>query len=169
MKLAVAVVMMVLLVNVESSESQEPQEPQEPRRAVHAQESDDSPQQIEELTKEERAIEYFSKHFSDEGVAYLMGTMKQESGLDPQAVGDNGTAFGLYQWRFERRQGKPSDFDGQVRFAVKEMQRDSLSRGVYETLQGSDERAIKSALDRWIRYEHKGARYEYARQYLSEM
>lgn len=33
-----------------------------------------------------------------------MGSMKQESEFDPNAVGDNGKAFGLYQWREARQE-----------------------------------------------------------------
>lgn len=48
---------------------------------------------------------YKSKGFSDTGAAYMVGNLLQESGLNPSAVGDNGKAFGLAQWRVDQASG----------------------------------------------------------------
>jgi hypothetical protein len=63
--------------------------------------------------------------------AGIVGSLYQESGFNPKAVGDNGTAYGMGQWRndraaglgqFAQQQGKaPTDPDVQLAFLVHEM------------------------------------------------
>lgn len=65
------------------------------------------------------------------GAAGVVGGLYQESGFNPSAVGDNGTATGMGQWRLDRRdkllqfaqaQGKPAtDQNLQLDFLVNEM------------------------------------------------
>lgn len=64
--------------------------------------------------------------------AGIVGNLKHESaGMNPRALGDNGTAFGLAQWRGDRRENlegfarargvEAADFDAQVDFVAHEL------------------------------------------------
>jgi hypothetical protein len=65
-------------------------------------------------------------------VAGIIGNLQHESSLDPNAVGDNGTSFGLAQWRGDRlnalhdfaaKNGSdPADIPTQIGFLHKELQ-----------------------------------------------
>jgi hypothetical protein len=65
-------------------------------------------------------------------VAGIIGNLQHESSLDPNAVGDNGTSFGLAQWHADRwdalknfaakNGGDPSDVSTQVNFLHNELQ-----------------------------------------------
>lgn len=116
---------------------------------------------------------YLSKGLSPQGAAYLVGNFVQESGLDPNAKGDkdkngNYTAFGLAQWRGNRRKGMPSDFMGQLGFALEEMQRDTPS--LLPTLKNPNAsiETIKRELKKWERYGIEGNRYGYGAQILKD-
>lgn len=51
---------------------------------------------------EEHIAYMMQKGWSRGQAAAIVGNLQQESGLNTEAVGDNGTAFGLAQWRGER-------------------------------------------------------------------
>jgi hypothetical protein len=65
-------------------------------------------------------------------IAGIIGNLQHESSLDPNAVGDNGTSFGLAQWHADRwdalknfaaKNGSdPSDVSTQVNFLHNELQ-----------------------------------------------
>lgn len=88
---------------------------------------------LDELARRrEEAFNYFqSQGWSPEQAAGILGNLQQESNLRPNAVGDNGTAFGIAQWRGPRRQGletfakgagsDPGDFSTQLQFIQNEL------------------------------------------------
>jgi Phage tail lysozyme len=52
------------------------------------------------------AMEWMQKHgYTVPQAAAMVGHGTQESGLDPNATGDNGTAKGVFQWRGDRLAG----------------------------------------------------------------
>lgn len=70
--------------------------------------------------------------FSDEGVAALMVNASRESGFNPNAQGDSGTSYGLFQWHNDRKQnlfdfanerfgGRYYAVDTQVAFLIHEL------------------------------------------------
>lgn len=59
----------------------------------------------------------FNKKFS----AAMVGGLIQESGLNPNAVGDNGTSFGIAQWHNGRAKGLPASLEGQTQFLINEL------------------------------------------------
>lgn len=108
---------------------------------------------------------YLSQGFTPAATAYLMGTIRQESGFRPNAIGDGGLAHGIFQWHPNRRWDMPNDLLGQLHFSVKEMDRDTP--GTVQTLKNSnDPNVVASTIKRWIRYGHAGSRYIFAEQYL---
>jgi hypothetical protein len=83
---------------------------------------------------------YMNKGYTREQAAGIVGNLVQESGIQPTgAVGDNGTAFGIAQWRGERfselkrfaaSQGKSwEDLDTQLAFVDIELQNRENSAG----------------------------------------
>lgn len=116
---------------------------------------------------------YLSQGLSQQGAAYLVGALLQESGLDPNAVGDQGTARGLAQWRGERQRGMPADFHGQLAFVLTEMNRDPQSRQarVLETLRNPNASVeeVRRALKIYERYGVAGRRYEYGEELLQRL
>lgn len=75
---------------------------------------------------------FMSKGYTPEQAAGIVGNLIHESGMDPNAVGDNGTSLGIAQFHKERRaaleafakeRGKPaSDFQTQLEFVEHELQ-----------------------------------------------
>jgi hypothetical protein len=69
------------------------------------------------------AFEYWlKKGYAPHQAAALAGQAQWESGGNPTAVGDSGTAFGSFQWRGDRRQrlnatADPKSIPGQLDFA----------------------------------------------------
>lgn len=112
--------------------------------------------------KIEYAVDYYlSEGLTVNGTAYLVGSLAWESGLDPNAVGDGGKAKGLNQWWKPRREGMPDTFEGQLEWALDEMERDSP--GTLEVLKtANDEDEIKQAIRQWTRWGIQGKRWEYA-------
>ncbi len=106
--------------------------------------------------------------------AYMTGNFIQESSLNPSvAPGDNGTAHGLIQWRFERVEGMPKDdLYGQIDFALTvEMPRHYNGKDLVPLLRDpnvSDETLQREFKD-WILWGHEGERFEYAQQILNEL
>jgi len=49
------------------------------------------------------AYNYFLPEYGSAGSAAIVGNLFGESGLNPNAVGDNGTALGIAQWRGSRQ------------------------------------------------------------------
>ncbi len=113
---------------------------------------------------------YLSKGLSVQGATYLVGNLIQESRLDPNAVGDGGSAKGLAQWHPDRRYDMPSDFKGQLEFTLKEMERDSPGR-VLSVLKNpkASVSEVKNALKSWERYGVEGARYQYGAELYSKV
>jgi len=76
-----------------------------------------------------KIISFFtSKGLSPEQAAGIGGNLYQESKLNPQVYGDNGTAYGIAQWRGSRlkqlQKLQPRNwktFDGQLNFIWKEL------------------------------------------------
>lgn len=121
--------------------------------------------------REQQAINYFlSQGFTPTATAYLVGSLKWESGFDPARSGDGGKALGLNQWWPDRRVGMPATFEGQLQWVIKDMQSDSMSKGVLQTMQTSnDAAAVKAAIEQWTRWGVLGDRWVYAEQILSNM
>lgn len=116
---------------------------------------------------------YINEGLSPQGAAYLTGSLIQESRLNPNATGDNGTAFGVNQWRFERREGMPNDLMGQVDFALDEMDRDGIARQnrVSQTLRdpNASVQDVQRAIERWTRWGHLGDRWNYGAQLYRQL
>lgn len=91
-----------------------------------------------------------SKGLHPTGAAAMLGNVKQESGYNPGAVGDNGKSFGLFQWQKDRRVnleqeanklGKPvADPYVQMDFALKEL--GGMPQLLAALQQGGDPRAL---------------------------
>lgn len=85
--------------------------------------------------------------FSDHAIAGIIANLHHESGGDPEAVGDNGSSFGLGQWHddrarnlmeFAKAQGmNPRTADAQHAFLIHELQSDEY-RGLVETMNRAD-------------------------------
>lgn len=107
------------------------------------------------------ALDYYQKQgYSLEQAAGIVGNLIQESGLDPNvAPGDNGTAFGLAQWRGERfnrlkrfaaSRGKPwQDFETQLAFVDAELQ--THETAAYQRLKNA--KTVDEATAAFIGYE----------------
>lgn len=112
------------------------------------------------------AIRFFQdKGLTNVGVAYLVGNFISESGLRPNATGDNGLALGIAQWHPERRVGLPESLEGQLEFAWREIQAYPLKSAVY----GTDEGFLMSAIRRYEGYSVEGNRFGYAKQLMKEL
>lgn len=79
-----------------------------------------------------KALEFFiNKGLSTYAAAGIVGNLMQESRLKTDAVGDNGSAYGIAQWRLDRRKGLEkfakdrgtdiSDFDTQLEYVWHEL------------------------------------------------
>lgn len=120
----------------------------------------------------QRALEfYLSQGFTNKGAAAIVGNMIQESSMDAGAeANDQGVGYaasnGLIQWTFERKEGMPPDFEGQLQFALVEMERDAGGSGLRQVLSdpNATDAQVRSAVERWIRWEHEGSRWTYAEQ-----
>lgn len=99
--------------------------------------------------------------FSPIQAAVLAGNIQQESGFNPAAVNQGEGAFGLLQWRLDRRQGleklaaergvSPSDIPTQLDFIKQEMGgREAKNAAPF--LAAGDLESANSALKRFIRY-----------------
>lgn len=121
---------------------------------------------------------YKSKGFSDTGAAYMVGNLLQESGLNPGAVGDNGKAFGLAQWRVDAAAGarwlgylnwaktnnkQPGDFYAQLEYTIVEGQK--YNAGL-TSMKGSDKNAHKNFIRGYEGYSVEGNRFGFAEDIL---
>ena len=60
-----------------------------------------------------QAITFFKNQgFPDTSVAGIIGNLLVESGLNTNALGDNGTAYGIAQWRFDRQDKLKKKYPG---------------------------------------------------------
>lgn len=121
--------------------------------------------------RQQLAINYFlDQGFTPTATAYLVGSLKWESGLNPMASGDGGKALGLNQWWPDRRVGMPNTFEGQLAWVIHDMEADTASSGILEVMRNSSEaNAIKTALQAWTRWGVLGDRWVYAEKILSTM
>lgn len=109
-----------------------------------------------------------AKGLSKQGAAYLTGNFIAENYLSPDGCnGDGGTACGLGQWRFGRKEGMPPELIPQLDWAIDvEMPRDD-SRGGGHNLHNviKDPNAtpaqLLAALKGWERYGLEGNRSVY--------
>ncbi len=103
---------------------------------------------------------FMDKGYTREQAAGIVGNLIAESGMDPSgAVGDQGTAFGLAQWRKERfdrlksfanQQGKDwKDFDTQIDFIDYELK--NYETSAYQNLQNAQ--TVDEATAAFIGYE----------------
>lgn len=121
---------------------------------------------------------YKSKGFSDSGAAYMVGNLLQESGLRPNAVGDNGKAFGLAQWRIDAASGarwlaykkwaqangkQEGDFYAQLEYTIVEGQK--YNAGL-TSMKGNDKNAHKRFVKGYEGYSVEGNRFGYAEEIL---
>lgn len=94
---------------------------------------------------EQRAMQFLiEKGLTPNQAAGIVGNLVVESNMNTQALGDNGTAYGLAQWRFDRQDAlrafarqrgtEASDFDTQMEFLWKEAQ----ERGDLDLVRGQD-------------------------------
>ena len=128
----------------------------------------------------EQIFDYLSSKYklSDKVIAGIMGNMYQESKFDVNAVGDNGSSFGLCQWHFERKDAlaayaqnngmSPSDYRAQCDYLMYELRNgygDLLNR--MDKASNEAEAAVLFS-DEFERPEKgtEGARAEYARQIM---
>jgi TP901 family phage tail tape measure protein len=94
---------------------------------------------------EQRAMQFLmQKGLTANQAAGIVGNLVVESNMNTQALGDNGSAYGLGQWRFDRQDAlrsfargrgtEASDFDTQMEFLWKEAQ----ERGDLDAVRGQD-------------------------------
>lgn len=99
--------------------------------------------------------------FSPIQAAVLAGNIQQESSFNPAALNPNEGAFGLLQWRLDRRQAleklaaergvSPSDIPTQLDFIKHEMG-GAEARNAAPFLAAGDMASANAALKRFIRY-----------------
>jgi len=101
-------------------------------------------------TLAKRIVNYFvKKGLSPEQASGIAGNLYQESSFNPTIVGDNGTAFGLAQWRGSRlaelRRSTPNwrTIDGQINFIWKELNStENRTLGMLKTARTPEEAAV---------------------------
>lgn len=121
---------------------------------------------------------YKDKGLSDEGAAYMVGNLLQESGLRTDAVGDNGKAFGLAQWRIDEASGArwkaylkwaeqnkkdPGDFYAQLEYTM--VEGETYNKGL-TALKGNDKAAIMRFIKGYEGYSEEGSRFGYGEDIL---
>lgn len=107
----------------------------------------------------QQALQFFmDRGYSRTAAAGIVGRLGTESGLDPMVrPGDQGSAFGLAQWRFDRwngmkdfaaSQGK-SEFDFETQLAYVDHELRTKETGAYQKLQtaGTVEDAVAAMMD----------------------
>lgn len=124
---------------------------------------------------------YKEKGLSDEGAAYMVGNLLQESGLRTDAVGDNGKAFGLAQWRIDEASGArwkgymkwakengkdPGDFYSQLEYTL--VEGETYNKGL-TTLKGNDKEAIMRYIKAYEGYSVEGDRFGYGEDILRKI
>ena len=124
---------------------------------------------------------YKEKGLSDEGASYMVGNLLQESGLRPDAVGDNGQAFGLAQWRIDEKSGArwkgfqkwakdnnkdTGDFIAQLEYTL--VEGETYNKGL-TTLKGTDKKAIMDYIEAYEGYSEEGSRFSYGEDILQNI
>jgi len=124
---------------------------------------------------------YKSKGFSDSGAAYMVGNLLQESGLRPDAVGDDGKAFGLAQWRIDASSGarwlgyqewakqnnkKINDFYAQLEYTIVEGQKYNAGLTM---MKGNNISDHKKFIKGYEGYSVEGSRFGYAEDILKNL
>ena len=105
---------------------EEEEEEYTPRRISSYDTSYESPsfkyENVNVNEKAKQAYEYYlSKGLSKNAAAGIVGNLMQESGMNPNASGDGGKAFGLAQWHPDRRKNmKDTSFYGQLDYVLNE-------------------------------------------------
>ena len=100
--------------------------------------------------KEKRAMDFFeSKGLKSHQAAGIVGNFMHESSLNEQALGDNGTSYGLGQWhnsrwdqlkKYAKNKGKDySDFDIQLEFAWNELENNPKLLSMLKNSKNSNE------------------------------
>jgi hypothetical protein len=120
-----------------------------------------------------------ARGFSPAQAYALMGNIKQESGFSPNANNPGEGAFGIIQWREDRRanlerfaasQGKPAnDLNTQLDFIKYEMTKGAEARNAAPFLASTDLSSANRALKGYIRYgdNSEGTRLTNAQAYAS--
>jgi len=121
---------------------------------------------------------YKSKGFSDTGAAYMVGNLLQESGLRPDAKGDNGKAFGLAQWRIDAASGarwlgylnwaknsnkNPGDFYAQLEYTIVEGQ--TYNSGL-SMMKSNNKSEHMKFIRKYEGYDEEGNRFGFAEDIL---
>jgi hypothetical protein len=129
-----------------------------------------------------KAVKFYKgKGFSDEGASYMVGNLLQESSLDTGAVGDNGKAFGLAQWRIDEASGarwkgflkwaqdnnkNTGDFYSQLEYTIVEGER--YQKGL-SSLKGTNKKAIMKFIKAYEGYSEEGSRFGYGESILQNI
>lgn len=122
---------------------------------------------------------YLNRGINANVAAGIVGNLYKESGLNTQALGDKGTAYGLAQWRGNRlsnlktyaaKKGKPaSDFNTQLDYVLEEQGENAVLNMMQNQ---SPEQAARTFADKYERpnpkYADYGTRQSVARQ-LTQM
>ncbi|WP_439392537.1 phage tail tip lysozyme [Bradyrhizobium sp. PMVTL-01] len=106
------------------------------------------------------AMQWLLKHgYAQPQAAAMVGHGVQESGLNPTATGDNGTAFGAFQWRGPRLAGlhsyaretgqDPNSLDTQLGYMDRELH--ATERGAGDALFGATN--VRDAVRAGMAYE----------------
>lgn len=117
---------------------------------------------------------YLSQGLTPLGASYLVGNMIQESSMRTNVYSYDGMgSLGLIQWTAERKNGMPSTFEGQLAFALTEMNRDGkgISSGIRKLLSNPNATRdqLKSAFQDWIRWGVEGERFIYGDRLFAEL
>ena len=127
------------------------------------------------------AYAYLMMHgFNASQAAALAGNIQQESGFDPKNTNDKEGAYGLLQWRLDRREAlgqfakstgrDVSDPYAQLDFIAHEMRNGSETKSAQGFMQAQDVGSASAALKPYIRYgdASEGARLKYAQGVMSD-
>ncbi|MDX1373081.1 MAG: phage tail tip lysozyme, partial [Nitrososphaeraceae archaeon] len=113
-----------------------------------------------------------SMGFSKYGAAALVGSMMQESGINPNAVEGNGQGHGLLQWSFDRRDKLKRQFGADWNKASNQLQfmmGETSERGNLKRLMNAQSREEAFAAEKaYIRYGIAGNRHTYADQIMQQ-
>lgn len=121
--------------------------------------------------KAKQAYDFFrSKGYSEYAAATAAGVIRQESGFDSEAVGDGGSALGLFQWHGDRRSSSfpHSNFAGQLEYAAQELGGQNGYSGFNAAMKSNDPAVVQKAFDKTIRQGHTGDRYKYGEEYYQQ-
>lgn len=129
------------------------------------------------LDKTTNVVDYAHNYYTSKGVpdhvsAAIIGNLRQESQLNPMAVGDNGTAHGIAQWRGPRlkelhaRYGPNPTLDQQLDFVITEPKESKVIQDMYGM--SAEEGAVYFA-KKYERPNPKYAHYDKRQQYAKQL